>query len=365
MHAVPTAPAAITPWLPAGWSLLGSAGPCHLLAHAEHGAILLDTAPLPTPGAELTLGRTLAAAGLGGSAAGQPPIWYVHLEPERLPRFATLLRDALAARAGPRSEPRGAWMAALRSALRADASWTVPGLTRRAASARGTWRLGLAGLALGLIFAAGLMVGRILSEPRHMALGPPLERADAMTALASGSAAVGPSETSGRAAAALTGPDVAGGASQAPPAAEGPAALASVALPGAVSGGTVAIPDGARQASGVAHPQPASGTAEADAAAPPNVREAGPTATSDIAAPVPASSLAIAAPAPAALPDIAAANPAATPTIAPVAARPPARPPAPRYDRRCSDAQFRWQQGERLSWAEMAYIRQGCATGAR
>jgi hypothetical protein len=34
-------------------------------------------------------------------------------------------------------------------------------------------------------------------------------------------------------------------------------------------------------------------------------------------------------------------------------------------DRRCAEAQFRWQQGERLSWSEMAYVREGCVTGAR
>ena len=36
-----------------------------------------------------------------------------------------------------------------------------------------------------------------------------------------------------------------------------------------------------------------------------------------------------------------------------------ARPPA--YDRACSEAQFRWQRGDTLTSAEMAYVRNGCA----
>lgn len=53
------------------------------------------------------------------------------------------------------------------------------------------------------------------------------------------------------------------------------------------------------------------------------------------------------------------------PPVPPLAAasppvRPAPRPPSRVVDPRCVDAQFRWAQGQRLSWGEMAYVRNGC-----
>jgi hypothetical protein len=52
-----------------------------------------------------------------------------------------------------------------------------------------------------------------------------------------------------------------------------------------------------------------------------------------------------------------------------IAQRPPPPPPRPAaralsYDRRCGDALFRWQQGARLTAAEMAFVRDGCVAAA-
>ncbi len=119
-----------------------------------------------------------------------------------------------------------------------------------------------------------------------------------------------------------------------PPAAEAEASVATPTLPPAV------ITDGADIAG-----------AEASelAAAPP----------ADEPPPIPE-----APPAVAAVPDDPQAEEALPPPPA-VVARPRAapRPPRPNPDRRCAEAQFRWQQGGRLSWAEMAYVREGCSTG--
>jgi hypothetical protein len=39
--------------------------------------------------------------------------------------------------------------------------------------------------------------------------------------------------------------------------------------------------------------------------------------------------------------------------------------PAPVIDRACSQALFKFQQGERLTAAEQNFIRSGCSTGRR
>jgi hypothetical protein len=67
--------------------------------------------------------------------------------------------------------------------------------------------------------------------------------------------------------------------------------------------------------------------------------------------------------------DVPAAEATTLPVPPVVAAAPPKRaavaPPRRRYDPRCANAMFRWQQGEALSWSDMSYVRNGCAPQPR
>lgn len=354
-HTTPHADLAIRPgggatladWLPLGWTVLGSlAGAardgafdgCHLIVHPAHGAILLDLVAAPTPGAEARLAWTLAEGGLQRRHPDALTVWYVHLHPARLSRFADLLEDALAGQAAPAAPADAGWIDALAKALRSDPAWRT-GMDRAdalhmaegpppdaaparvpmvpPAAPRPKRSAAVLVLGFGLTFALGLLAGKLLWVPTQ-----PVATSDALQATA-----------------------------PAPPMSQ-----------------EAGAPE-AEHATAASPPAEAAQTAEAPAfddhaaADPPAPAVPEPPAT---------------AAATAALPDIAA-KPAAPPAeatsahtvVAPAmresAAPPPRRRterPAVVVDRRCSEAQFRWQQGERLSWGEMAYVREGCVGSA-
>lgn len=339
-------------WLPPpGWCLLGSlrgagAEPegCHLLAHPDHGAMLLDLAPEGTPDAEARLGRTLERSGFAHRFPGTVPVWYVRLEPDRLPRFAALLREALAGRP-PVAMPRNAgWIAALRQALRTDPTWVTEPEEREAsaaAEARGGHDAGaplprratrpvLMGAASCGIFLLGLAAGQVLSPADLFHADADavsrILRQDGFAATASAKEAPRGAGSPGLVAPSAA---MASGTSEAPPVTEMPPrdpAAPMVAIAASVSRVQPMADDAARAG------QPA--------ALPPAATITPPAGGDDI-------------------------PPAPPPLAAPAPPRVAARRPAAVYDRRCAEAQFRWQQGERLSWADMAYVRQGCAAPPR
>lgn len=111
--------------LPPGWRVVGSARdlPCHVLAHAAEGVILLDIAERGSAGAEARLGATMAAAGLRPGGLCPLPVWYMRIEPPQIPRLEALLTDALAAQGFATDRPQTAWIDALGRALRTDPAW--------------------------------------------------------------------------------------------------------------------------------------------------------------------------------------------------------------------------------------------------
>lgn len=309
--------------LPPGWCLLGRArhgnrapgnapSGCHLLAHAGRGIALLDIAPDATPNAEARLRRVLAAAGFPRAFPGSLPVCHERLELAQLPRLGSLLARAFDS-VPPLSLPPGdAWLAAVEAAIAADAAWaparsdtTPDGMAPTPAPLAPASRspaeaLPRRGRRAGML-AAGLCLifGLGWAAGRFM----PSSGEDSATA----------------------------GALQAEPA---PAAAA-------------APPDSPATALQAAPPGPIAQPL-ARAVAVPSPPEAGAAEPMEAASRA-ASTLEVAPPPP--LPP------------EPIAAPPPritrARPPA--YDRACSEAQFRWQRGDTLTSAEMAYVRNGCA----
>ncbi|WP_135467256.1 hypothetical protein [Crenalkalicoccus roseus] len=339
--------------LPRGWSVIGRCrqgaappadGPtgCHVLAHPDIGIALLDLAPDVTPNAEARLRRLLAASGFRDLFPGTLPVWHTRLEPAQLRRLPWLLEEAFASLAPLTLTGGGAWPVAVREALDADPAWQAAGRERQTAPRakaplpamawegparrdhgilRGVARGVLLGLGFCTVFllgvAAGLQLGfwPVEDDPPEMA-GPapaplPPREAPAAPFILPVAPEAGPSGTA------------------LPPApAVGPAAIAGEGPAGNGWQWPAMAPDAAALGADRGDGIPA---AEATPPEDPSIAEAVP-------------------PPPEAMPP------------------PPARP-APRrgltYDRRCLDAMFRWQQGERLSAAEMAYLREGCATTGR
>ena len=350
-HATTPLPAAggalLTDWLPPGWTVLGTLadaardgafGGCHLIVHPMHGAILLDLVAEPTPGAEARLARTLAEGGFHRRHPDALAVWYVHLHPARLSRFASLLEDALAGQAAPAAPADGGWIDAMARSLQADLAWRK-GVDRAADALWGAGRPGLDGaparvpmvpadasrpkrgaalvlVGLGLTFALGLLAGKLLWLPAPPAPIPGAPQAMAPRA----------------------------GQQAEPPATE------RTTAPGSPAEAAQAAPQAAEATT------PDDRTA-ADPPAPAVLQPHAPAALPDIAA-KPAASPAEASGA------HAVAAPAMRESVAPPPRRRVERPQVV-YDRRCSEAQFRWQQGERLSWGEMAYVREGCVGSAR
>jgi hypothetical protein len=339
-----------------GWTLLGRArhgegAPagedprgCHVLAHPLHGVTLLDIAPTVTADAEALFRRTLDGAGFAERFPGAVPVWHLRLDAARLPVLPALLEEVFSRLPALAPDSAGEWVLGLHDALAADPAWmtaaanappppagsavapdipaesaaatpvAAPALPAGAAQARGGAALGRAALILSgiaAIFFAGVVVGKLLPPSADPGAGP------------------------GQQMRSLSVPFVA------PAAGLLPDQLPTAGLP----------------------PPPG-------AAPMVDVAEASPMATGDeIAAPVlatsvpegPLPSLPIAAVIPR---DDAEARPPR-----PAARSAPPRPvaprrPAPTQDQRCMEAQFRWQQGARLTAAEMAHVREGCALAA-
>ena len=434
-------------WLPDGWSVLARMGAapeaglraCHLLANAARGVILLDLTAPGTLRAEAQLGRTLDAAGFTRRFRDLVPIWYLQLEPERLPGFAARLGEF-----GDADLPAEiGWVPAFTAAIRRDPAWIMepaPGSAPRpppssnlaapvAAPRQRRSPLHPATLVacIGTVFMLGLAAGQALG-PRGTPAPSEPPAADAahqdgtapngMAALREAVATPGLERETGSvlAGSIAAAPEIGARPDEGnvPPAtvqAETPnGPLADPETVDTVAAGTMspgnatpdAVRDGPVTASGVAAGTMAAGVA-ADAMSAPGAMPAGrpagrPTASADETAdalargPRAADEAAAAAQAAemdaagampsgaeaagvaaagavAAMSSIAAGPNRAAPaaTARPVAAAPSRgapRRPASAVDRRCSDAQFRWQQGGSLSWSEMAYLRDGCTTTA-
>jgi len=297
--------------LPPGWMLLGRArqgtgapveGPngCHVLAHPARGVALLDIAPAATPNAEGRLRRALAAAGHARALPARLPVWHGPLGLAQLPRLGLLIDQAFADRA-PADD---AWLPALRETLASDPGW----IAEAAATV-------LADPPAPPPPEAG---ATYRTADRPDADDDPLpHRGRVLLVLAALCLVFGLGLAAGR---------LAPWESAAPP----PAAPAAL------------VPEPAPEPAPIAERGPAAITAVT------------PDLPEDPASLLPALPATDPVPVPAAA--------AAPPPPEPIAAPPRIvrhRPPA--YDRACSQAQFRWQRGDTLSAADMAYVHNGCA----
>ncbi|MBK1657135.1 hypothetical protein [Paracraurococcus ruber] len=327
--------------LPEGWELLGrcrigAAGPasyptgCYALAHPATGVALVDVAPDATPNAESRLRRALSAANFWPAFPGYLPVWHGRIELAAWRALPGIMAEGFS-ELPPLTVPgRAAWIAAARAALATDGGWDVPGTAAQAEPAfeedggeepLPPPRLQRRGpmLALGFLatFALGLAAGAALfseSRPVTVAAAP---------------AAV---------------PSMVSAAPVAATLAEPPAPVQAVARPEPV-------------------PMPVPVVALAPAAVPlpaspmPPEPEAAPPAQADPVVPEPAATL----PPPANDPVETVAVSLPLPPVAPKAP-PKAAAPAPRFDRACTQALYRFQQGERLTPQEAAFVRDGCST---
>jgi len=402
--ASPAGPPQWLQWLPPGWVVLGrcrygTAGPgplatgCQAIAHPAIGIALIDIAPDATPNAEARLRRALGTAEFWPDFPGTLPVWHGRIEEADCRDLEALLHGQFAV-LPPLTVAGGlSWVRAVRQAMAADPAWEVPGQAalptpmptpvaeakprpnrRRSLAARGR----RAALVLGgvlLTFAVGVATGfALLPDPVPVDRPMPARQAaragtetPAMPRPATDQAA----PTARLRAAAITMPHI----SPADPAAGG---VAGLAAPGAV-------PQGGASAERDAAVPPAAASL---AARPPEVEPAGAPAVAvpaeDRTWSVVASRPGQPGPALAALPGPgqAAGPPAAGPFESqelpdppPAAPVPPARavvqaaagrpvraPQAAGIDRACSRAVFRYQQGEVLTTAEVAHVRNGCAT---
>jgi len=366
--------------LPPRWSVIGrcrqgtalpSGGPtgCHVLAHPEVGLALLDVAPDTTPNAEARLRRVLAASGFPQRFPGTLPIWHGRIEPTELRLLPPLLEAAFAAQPSLTLDGGQVWVTAVREALDAEPAWEAanrpkravapppmpdepepeeeeapPNLFRRVASAGR--RLSL-GLVLGTVFALGVMAGYALQDDPDTELAMPATaaRADPEPTMPAAPVQADPVQADPEplpAAAPLATP---------PAEAEAPAPLwtasprAGTGLETLTEEETTETETDVAPSLSVVTETPAT---PADATASASPAEDGLGLSGDAAS--------LEAPAEAAIDEDLPLPPAALPAPPPKVAR-----YSPRYDRQCSTAIFRWQRGERLSAAEMAHVREGCA----
>lgn len=308
-----TAPPGLLRALPDGWVMLGrcrvgAAGPasyptgCFALAHPTTGIALLDVAPDVTPNAEARLRRTLGAAGFWTSFPGSLPIWHGRIDLSSWRSLPGIVAEGFSELPPLTLAGKEGWIAAARLALAADPAWELPGAAP-VQPALPDFE-GDVGPAPG---AARLRSRwRRLWLPAGFALAFVLGAASGALLLLGNSAP--PPGRSSRA------DDIA------VPAAMQAGPEPAVAAPTS-RGGSAAASAQVEPAMGM----PAAGT----------VGE-GPPGAADAALPPP-----------------------------PAAPRPPVRKaaqPAVKIDRACSQALYRFQQGESLSAAEQAYLHEGCAT---
>ena len=409
--------------LPEGWSVIGrcrfgtgvpgpSATGCYALAHPEVGVALIDIAPDATPNAEARLRRALTAAEFWPDFPGTLPVMHDRVDGTALRSLHWVLEQGFAALPALTVPGGAAWIEGVQRAMAADSAWELPGQPKAApdaplapaddAEARGAapprsrsaaprrWgRLATLPLAFAGTFALGLVSGFLLLDSptpatpaSQVATAPPQPPVAPAQAVAAA-----PEAAPSAMASAPARPTTVAAATQRPaPEAATPAAA-------------VAAPAAAPAPAPTSTPPPAA--APTQAAAPPSA--AAPTTAPPLAAPqpVPAAAADAPAPSPAPVEPPAAVQQAFAPAIGadgPVAASPletrlshsmpieqalpvappraPSAPvrvsapqqasrPAPVIDRACSQALFRFQQGERLTAAEQNFIRTGCSTGRR
>ncbi len=324
--------------LPPGWRAVGrcrlgiGGGPlgvgmgCHALAHPTVGLALIDLIPHATPNAEARLRRALDAAGFPERHPGTLPVWHSRVDPMHLRTLASQLAEGFDSLpplglGGPEG-----WIGAVQGALARDPAWEVPGRPRAAPAAPAV---------PDEAEEAGLPAPR---RPLARWIGGGLVLA---CCLALGIAML----------------PVTPAPSPAPP-------VVSAPTPAAPPMAAAPAPAPAPVVAALPAPAPAAALAPAPAAAPPATQSLPPLERVELPVIRPSE------PPPAPLPVAEPPPPAAVEEDPPLATPPPAPPPPPvrqaaarpRIDPNCSRALFRFQQGERLTAAEEAFVRTGCAT---
>ncbi len=400
--------------LPAGWAVIGrcrfgTGGPgphatgCYALAHPEVGVALIDVAPDATPNAEARLRRALTAAEFWPDFPGSLPVVHERVDGTALRSLAWVLQRGFAALPALTVPGGTAWIEGVQRAMAADPAWELPGQPKtapdtpplaatgdteaeaepaaaprssRSARPRRWGRLAALPLAFAATFAVGVVSGFVLLDsPAPVPPASPVVAAapQAPAAITPAPTVAAAPEAAPRAGAAQA--TAALGAAPAVPATAPPVEAsrpaAEAAAPGAVPSLATAAAAPKQAAPLSPPPQPALPAAEAPSqAAPFDVaalqQAAGPAAAGGSA---PSSS-----PLETRLSHGgAAAMGAALPMAPPRAPAPPVRVnspqrssrPAPVIDRACSQALFRFQQGERLTAAEQSFVRTGCSTARR
>lgn len=394
--------------LPEGWAVIGrcrfgTGGPgphatgCYALAHPEVGMALIDIAPGATPNAEARLRRALTAAEFWPDFPGTLPVMHDRVDGTVLRSLPWVLDRGFAALPALTVPGGAAWIEGVQRAMAVDPAWELPGQPKaapdalpaaaadadaesaasprpRTARPRRWGRLATLPLAFAVTFAVGLVSGFLLLDSSSPPSSPPsavVTVPQSATAPAHGpgtaattapsEAASAPSDTTTAGSAA---PAIQHAAANGTPA---PSADAGSPAAPAATPGSITAP--------AAQPSTASAAAEAEpppTAAPDDASTARQTAAINGAgnengngsAASPSSETRLSEPA---------AGDETLPMAPPPAPAPPTRVSAasqssrsaPVIDRACSQALFRFQQGERLTAAEQNFIRSGCSTSRR
>lgn len=402
---------------------------CYALAHPEVGVALIDIAPHATPNAEARLRRALTAAEFWPDFPGTLPVLHDRVEITALRGLPWLLDRSFAALPALTVPGGDAWIEGIRRAMATDPAWELPGQPKAApepspapiddaeepaalasptrARPRRWGRVVALPLAFVATFAVGLFSGFLLLDspspataPTVVAAPPSRAKAEPVPATAPTVIAALPSATTAPPASPVGATEGTPSAPEAPTTrATAPAAMAPTATTtaGAEAPPASTVPiEASPAAAALSAPGEALSTAEgsAPAEAPgsaPAVQHAQRAVGEPAEAGGPASSspletrVALAAPveeqrlpvAPLRAPPV---EERSLP-LAPPRAPPPPRASAPAgpvrvsatqppravpvIDRACSQALFRFQQGERLSAAEQGFIRTGCSTARR
>jgi hypothetical protein len=409
------------PALPDGWSVIGrcrfgTGGPgpnatgCYALAHPRVGVALIDIVPNTTPNAEARLRRALTAVEFWPDFPGTLPVVHDRLDTAALRSLPWVLERWFVALPALTVPGGSAWIEGVRRAMAVDPAWELPGQpkampdtppdpaseagaapapqAKRAARASShrphRWgRVAVLPLAFAAVFGLGLVSGFLLLESPapvdqatlaaapapQAATGAPGPAAaavssDAAPKLAGTTAATAPVPAGLVAAAEATRlrtEAMAIPSAPAEPAAPGLAAPAAAqasapATPTAVAAVPAPVPEPAPLAGEAPPPAAAEGPAVRVAAGPVvagiNAMAVSPFETPVLNAPPVGEALPLAPPR------------APAPPVRVSSSQPPSRP-APVIDRACSQALFRFQQGERLTAAEQNFLRTGCSTARR
>jgi len=380
------------PALPDGWSVIGRCrfgtgvpGPhatgCYALAHPKVGVALIDIVPNATPNAEARLRRALTAVEFWPDFPGTLPVVHNRLDAAALRSLPWVLERWFSALPALTVPGGSAWIEGVRRAMAADSAWELPGqpkampdappaatrdtrgvgaprtvrASRRASAQPRSWgRLAALPLAFATVFGMGLVAGFLLLE------SPPEQSAAVAEQKPSAAAPAEAPRGAAEVAAVTPAPST-----EAPrPVAEAATRQAEAVAPGtAFAGGTApSVPSPAFRG----EPTPAEAASETPT----------PAAPEDPAAMQKVAGLAMGAAAAQAGSPLETRVSHAVPLGEPLPTAPPRAPtpppvrvsssrPAPTIDRACSQALFRFQQGERLTAAEQNFIRTGCSTGRR